>query len=272
MYNLLFLRTQVVKELKASFVLLLIRKYISSYSHKFCKMPGIGAGLTKRNIIRWWSSTSLSENSIINDEKLNTESVSLFESKKLEIYASTRKWNFVITIIKKYFDSGKILVWSSKCSECCRVQHNTLHCILQYNPPVHVVRKIVETVPNSVNEADCMNRYPIHVALLYGTTPNVLNFLLSLNRKALISIDKEGKTPMHLAVDGYELLNADLSSRFSSFENFSEVVDILHSIDPSFVTRKDFNEKNAVKYALHKKVDKLVVSKLSSLKERRKSV
>lgn len=180
--------------------------------------------------------------------------------------ASTRKWKTVENILKM-ISNFRSYQWEDKCCSECTNHHNTLHLILKYNPPLNVVRLIIKNEPKSVFEIDCLDHFPLQTALSYGTSSKVIEYLISQNKDAFYTLDCEGKTPLHLAVDGYEILSADYSTKLTSVATFSEIIDMLYKFKPSCVVKKDHNNMDVVRYAIKNQIDYEAVSILRSVKK-----
>lgn len=183
-----------------------------------------------------------------------------FESTLDSTLSSYKRWKHVEKQLKNDFNWGNDNKWvSMRCP--------ILHLILKYNPPIHIVMQIVKNNPMSVFEIDCKNYSPIHTALSCGTSSVVLDYLISCNKEAVLNVvEPDRKTPMHLAVDGYEILSIDPMSKLTSFETFSETIKILYKIQPSFIAKKDANKMDVVKYAINNMADNKVISKLRTLR------
>ena len=179
--------------------------------------------------------------------------------------ASKRKWICVERLLRVSIN----FQLSSKCCVDCTHFHNSLHLILRYNPPLDIVRLIVEKDCESVFELDCNDHFPLQTALSYGTSSNVIKYLISKNREAFFTLDVDGKNPMHLAVEGYEILSADTSSKLTSFDTISEIIEILCDVEPSCMLQRDNNNMNAIAYASSRKVDERVISKMWEMERNR---
>lgn len=71
---------------------------------------------------------------------------------------------------------------------CQDLQDGTLplHLLLKNDPPLHVVKKLVEAYPEAVFEYDSeWNYLPLHVACRYGCNTEVIEYLIHQNPDAL---------------------------------------------------------------------------------------
>lgn len=79
-----------------------------------------------------------------------------------------------------------------------------LHFCLRKNPPLKIVRKMMEMLPNRVTalrETDCYGRTPLHVAAAFNADPMVIKYLANAHPEACTTPDQDGRTPLHLACD-----------------------------------------------------------------------
>ena len=141
-----------------------------------------------------------------------------------------------------------------------------LHLILQNNPSLCIVQKFVKAFPSSLYEINYMGHYPLQTALTCGTTPDIVKFLAKNNKEAVQKINKEGRTSLHLSLDGYSTLlkryNYDTSIIILFFSSF---IDILSHYGYSHINVDDNNGMNALEYALEKEVAYPVVEMLHKL-------
>ena len=84
---------------------------------------------------------------------------------------------------------------------CILCVYYSLHACARFNPPAHIVKVLLELLPESPIFVDCLNRTPLHVAA--GTRANfsVIQLLVDAYPKACAIPDTDGKTPLHLACD-----------------------------------------------------------------------
>jgi len=111
-----------------------------------------------------------------------------------------RKWNDVQTTLK--FLKSHYLICSTKCCEKCTSNHGIIHHLCCYQPPLSVIKTIVQSYGDGVlYEQDCLGRYPIRAAVEYEAPFEVVEFLVKMNPAGLLYQDRSGNTPMHIAVN-----------------------------------------------------------------------
>ena len=90
----------------------------------------------------------------------------------------------------------------SAVSSCSQLNGMTvLHAVVRYNPPLDVVKQIIEYCPDMPAARDCLNRTPLHVAAGSGASAGLLNILARAYPEACDVQDDGGKTPLHVACD-----------------------------------------------------------------------
>lgn len=79
-----------------------------------------------------------------------------------------------------------------------------LHVCLRYNPPLEVVLKMIKMFSDrtaALRAQDAMGRTPLHIAAAYDADPTVLKLLGSADPMTCSILDKDGRSPLHLACD-----------------------------------------------------------------------
>jgi len=172
---------------------------------------------------------------------------------------SKRKWLEVHKVLPKL--KGEMSRNANKkCSPGCVENHGLLHLACYFRPPLSIVQVISKNF-GGVNQTDCMNRYPLHVALMHGSSVNVIHFLVKQNPEAVALPDTNGKTSLHLAFYGQEHSYFDLELEQSLINK----VEILCAVAPSTVTMEDENGMNPIELAIEEEVDYEVVRKLQKV-------
>jgi len=160
---------------------------------------------------------------------------------------------------------------SKSISDCEELNGMTLlHACLRYDPPLNILGKMIELYPQALAEKDCLGRTPLHVAAGSGASPLVLK-LLTMNYPQACSVqDEDGKTPLHFACDATcELFEGDDQVQASPRGPPSiDTVRVLLSGSLAAVTLEDFDEMNAVEYAIISDAPMEVVKLLQKASQR----
>ena len=125
-----------------------------------------------------------------------------------------------------------------------------LHACARYNPPVSVLRNVIELYPEALRKQDCLGRTPLHIAAGYGASSSVMKILTVKYPEACNIQDADGRTPLHFACDKFcKLFNEDdmISSRGPPRLKTVQLL-LLGSLES--VILEDDDEMNALEYAL----------------------
>merc|ERR1712174_13136 len=102
-----------------------------------------------------------------------------------------------------------------------------LHYVLSFNPPISIVRSITEIFPEAANKEDCMNRYPLHVALICGASADVIRHLFS----------------------DYIIKRKYNSDNFKeTVQSFPEIIYTICQHDPKLILKEDMNNMSVLGY------------------------
>jgi len=105
----------------------------------------------------------------------------------------------------------------------------------------------------SLDTADQHGRYPVHVAMANGCTPEVIRFLVETKPLLVGTQDVFGRTPMHYAGE-YSKNFIDDYFEFPDFNevqrNKLEVAVVLIAAAPQSVNIEDKDEMNPIEHAL----------------------
>jgi len=157
---------------------------------------------------------------------------------------------------------------SYKCCDGCYARHNILHYVLNYKPPVSIVRSITELFPEAANEVDCMLRYPFHVALVCGVSLDIIRHLIKFNVKAVSAIDCDGKTALHLLFIDYKIRSKLNSTKFKEWrQNLPDIIHMICHQDPKLILKEDANETSVLEIALQEEVEHPIVKMLQIIAE-----
>jgi len=124
-----------------------------------------------------------------------------------------------------------------------------LHACVRFNPPPHIVKILIELVPESPSCVDCLQRTPLHIAAGTHASLSTIQLLSDAYPGACTIHDEDGKTPLHLACDSEcELFEG---GRDSMREPPSyEVVHTLINASPFSVLLEDEDGTSALEYAI----------------------
>merc|ERR1711862_571378 len=115
-----------------------------------------------------------------------------------------------------------------------------LHYVLDYNPPVSIVRSITKLFPDAANEVDCMVRYPFHIALVCGASVDVIRHLIKFNKEAVSAVDCDGKTALHLLFVDYRIRSKLNSTKFKEWkQSLPEMIHMICQQDPQLILEED---------------------------------
>ena len=126
-----------------------------------------------------------------------------------------------------------------------------LHFACRFQAPLSSLILIANYFPESVEHADSIGRFPIHVASKWGALPDVCAFLIGSNPSAAGIQDSLGKTPMHYIGEYYTRTYQYNAHAVGTLEdNMKAVVKILKRAAPKSMNLEDDDEINAIEYAI----------------------
>jgi len=152
--------------------------------------------------------------------------------------------------------------YSIKCCSGCVQGHNLLHLVSRVCPPLSIVQTIHENIPNSVCEADCMKRFPSHVAALHGARPDVIDYLVRANIDGANKCDFEGKSVLHHMFNDYRKKFHTLIKTKQHSNRMQELVSLIYDVAPSTLIAEDKEEMTPLEYAIIEEVDIKTVKRL----------
>ncbi len=161
------------------------------------------------------------------------------------------EWNdYVSSLLSPLHEFWPFLLLQYQCILfALHIFRHSLHACARFNPPVEIVKLLIELVPESPSLVDCLNRTPLHVAV--GTRANFssIRLLAGAYPEACAVLDEDGKTPLHLACDSAcELFKGDESCEREppSFD----VVSMIASLCPWSVPLVNTYGISALEYAI----------------------
>eukprot|EP00986_Skeletonema_menzelii_P006654 scaffold2532_cov79-Skeletonema_menzelii.AAC.15 len=126
-----------------------------------------------------------------------------------------------------------------------------LHAVVRYNPPLDVVRRMIDLCPDQLAAKDCLGRTPLHVAAGSSAEPRLIKLIANAYPASCDATDEDGKTPLHFACDSScELFEDDDANRSMSREVCHGTVRALLSESLHAATIEDLDEMNALEYAI----------------------
>ena len=131
-----------------------------------------------------------------------------------------------------------------------------LHAAVKCDPPLELVRDMIEICPELTAARDCLGRTPLHVAAGSGAaSPSLIKILVCACPAACDVQDADGKTPLHFACDSScVLFAADNDTKKESSTPKSapchDVICALLSGSLAAATLEDADEMNPVEYAI----------------------
>jgi ankyrin repeat protein len=126
-----------------------------------------------------------------------------------------------------------------------------LHAAVRFNPPLDVVKKMIDICPDLIAAKDCLGRTPLHVAAGSSAEPTLIKLLAHAYPASCDATDEDGKTPLHFACDTSCQLfeDEDAIKRVQRGVCHDTVIALLsESLHAS--TIEDIDEMNALEYAI----------------------
>ena len=124
-----------------------------------------------------------------------------------------------------------------------------LHAVARCNPPLDVVAKMIEIVPEQLAAKDCLGRTALHVAAASAAAPKVIKLIAHACPTSCDATDVDGKTPLHFACDiTCELFEGD--SPVLPRKVCHDTICALLSESLHASTVEDIDEMNALEYAI----------------------
>ncbi|KAL7541741.1 hypothetical protein ACHAXR_011184 [Thalassiosira sp. AJA248-18] len=136
-----------------------------------------------------------------------------------------------------------------------------LHACVRFDPPPHIVKILLELVPESPSCVDCLQRTPLHVAAGTGASFPLIKLLAEAFPQACDIQDEDGKTPLHMACDNTcKMFEGDGDSMRDPPSY--HVVETLIRASPFSVLVEDLDDMSALEHAILSDATIQVVRKL----------
>jgi len=176
---------------------------------------------------------------------------------------SEKKWDEVSKTLP-YIKFQSILNFNVKCSKDCTSCHGLLHHACRFQPPLFIVKKIINNFSEDVYELDCLNRLPLHIAIENGASFDVVNYLLRINPYAANRTCYNDNYPLHLAFLELRKKLAELSENEEQkayMRNLNKILNLLCRTSPTSIQSKNNDGLTPFDIAIqeHAFVDKLSI-------------
>ena len=117
----------------------------------------------------------------------------------LRLLIERESWKKVLEVL----NSEAITCITKHSPEVSEIDDPLLHFACMYQPPLQIVVRIIEALPNSIKEMNHIGQYPLHSATQWGASPEVIKYFLDIYPESLHHQDHEGRTPLMLACKYY---------------------------------------------------------------------
>jgi hypothetical protein len=141
-----------------------------------------------------------------------------------------------------------------------------LHFVLKYCPPQSVVSRITEELRDLLDHTDRQGHTPLHVAIKLQTSTLVTLHLIQRSAKACsIQDESDGKTPLHLIFD--DAFDKAVQTRNTKkIMAYSVLIEALVDVSPSSLDIEDQNGMCAVEMAIVAEAPMTIVKLLQTAK------
>jgi hypothetical protein len=154
-----------------------------------------------------------------------------------------------------------------------------LHVMCRFQPPLDLVELVAEELPWMIGAKEPLTgQYPVHVACFYGSRSDVVKCLLSKNVEPAMTVDIEGRMPIHLACRPIRSFPDDMREEGHTNEPFyiqagSAVIQALCAQAPKATNVDDCDGCNpleiALEHGLSNKVCQILLASDIGWKERK---
>ena len=70
-----------------------------------------------------------------------------------------------------------------------------LHAVIRHDPPLSLLKKMIELYPDAVKAKDCLGRTPLHVAAGSGAKAELVKILVVASPQTCTIQDVDSRTP-----------------------------------------------------------------------------
>lgn len=142
-----------------------------------------------------------------------------------------------------------------------------LHCVLRFDPPIEIIKALLDLVPDQIAQSDCLGRLPLHVATGCRCSAPAVRLLVDRHPDGCLARDQDGKTPLILACDAdCELFEGHSGVRARSPPSLDVVRVLVRCV--GCVPLEDSDGMSALEHAILSEADLRVVKMLQYLERR----
>eukprot|EP00957_Ditylum_brightwellii_P030975 2346719-Ditylum_brightwellii.AAC.1 len=126
---------------------------------------------------------------------------------------------------------------------------SALHVLCARNPPLDIVEKFIEVLPQCSHRIDVEGRTPLHIAVSFEASLSVIDHLISIYPDAASTKDANGRTPLFVACQNIKA--PENSVEFVQINQYlPDLVRSLINASPRTVTDEDCKSITALEYAI----------------------
>ena len=199
-------------------------------------------------------------------------SKSLFKSTRRTFFLiSNQKWDELRTFLSE--DDGVFGVLQME--ELFGGGQNAIHFVCRYQPPLDIVKSVVQIYPEGVLELDSVGQTPLHVAVSWKASLGVIEQLISTHAEAAMIQDTHGRTPLQLACNKICFDKCLLEAHHENVGDLANLhhlatmalLEVLYKAAPAAIDVKDVNGRTVVDSAIRHGASDHVVKFLKALKQ-----
>eukprot|EP00586_Coscinodiscus_wailesii_P007478 CAMPEP_0172492436 /NCGR_PEP_ID=MMETSP1066-20121228/23597_1 /TAXON_ID=671091 /ORGANISM="Coscinodiscus wailesii, Strain CCMP2513" /LENGTH=884 /DNA_ID=CAMNT_0013262073 /DNA_START=217 /DNA_END=2871 /DNA_ORIENTATION=+ len=144
------------------------------------------------------------------------------------IAMTAQKWDD----IRRWIEAHSAPESRDDCTRAAEQHGDTLMTALHFvcmshDPPLDVVKKLIEFSPESVSWADSKSWIPLHYACAHESSKEVLQELIAAYPDGKKERDRLGRTPLHFKLGDLHLKNVRIADDVVSNAKFTDIVRIL---------------------------------------------
>lgn len=184
-----------------------------------------------------------------------------FVPNTLPYFISKKNWKSVLKIMSG--NDEKALDRDSWCKcKCASCYHPILYAC-QLNPPVDVIKALIDADASAVYQSNCSGALPLHIACKKAASPEVIKILTHANGEALMTKDNKGRLPIHVAIES----SCVGKNKKRAARNLHDVVRILIKPCPETILEEDINDMCVIEHAINANVEISIVKYLQKWSE-----
>uniref|UniRef100_A0A6S8X7S8 Uncharacterized protein n=1 Tax=Ditylum brightwellii TaxID=49249 RepID=A0A6S8X7S8_9STRA len=129
------------------------------------------------------------------------------------------------------------------------MMQSALHLLCKRNPPLDIVEKFIEVLPQCPHRIDSEGRTPLHIAVSFEASLSVIDHLISIYPDAASTKDAHGRTPLIVVCQNITVPeNAIEFVQINQY--FPDLIRYLINASPHTVTDEDCESITALEYAI----------------------